>query len=188
MSAQPMEPPLGQHVTESVSPLGASAAEPERIDALEPTGDHGEAEPVRAEAVRAEAVEVRRNAAVSAVVGAAAAAVAIAYLWRAAGSGAVLDWVLCGLMAGLAGVFLRGLFDARTPLLVVDELGVRIRLAEHWRGLPWEAIDNVVVTPRRGIRRDGRLVIRLHHVQRAIEGLEGRARRHAQLNQKLYGA
>src|SRR3954447_13136074 len=167
MSAQSLE----HHVTESAVPQAADGPDPAA------SGAEG-----------SQAVEVRRNAGVSAVVGAAASAVAIAYLWRAAGSGAVLDWALCALMAALAVVFLRGLFDARTPLLVVDELGVRIRLAEHWRGLPWEAIENVVVKPRRGIVHDGRLVIRLHHVQRAIEGLEGRARRHADLNQKLYGA
>src|ERR687889_891018 len=90
-------------------------------------------------------VEVRRSAAVGAGIGVAAAAVGIAYLWRAAGSGSPFDWAVCALMAALALVSLRSLFDARTPLLVIDELGVRMRLAHHWRGLPWEAIDTVTV-------------------------------------------
>lgn len=133
-------------------------------------------------------VEVRRNAALSAILGAASAAVAIAYLWRAGAGGNAVDWLLCLVMAGFAVVFLHSLLDSRTPLLVADELGVRLRLGSQWRGLPWEAIDRVVVHPRKGLLRDGRVLISLVHVTRTIEGLEGRARRHAELNRKLYGA
>ena len=135
-----------------------------------------------------EVIEVRRNAVVSVVIGAAASAISIAYLWRAVDSSAPLDWLLCLLMGAMAVVFLRSLLDSRTPLLVADEMGVRIRLGAQWRGLPWEAIDRVTVTPRRGRLHDGRMVVTLRNVQRAIEGLEGRAARHARLNQKMYGA
>jgi cytoskeleton protein RodZ len=133
-------------------------------------------------------IEVRRNATVSVVIGAAASAISIAYLWRAVDSSAPLDWLLCLAMGAMAVTFLRSLLDSRTPLLVADEMGVRIRLGAQWRGLPWEAIDRVSVTPRRGLLRDGRMVVTLRNVQRAIEGLEGRAARHARLNQKMYGA
>ena len=133
-------------------------------------------------------IEVRRNATISGVIGAAASAIAIAYLWRAVESSAPLDWLLCLAMGAMAVTFLRGLLDSRTPLLVADEMGVRIRLGSQWRGLPWEAIDRVLVTPRRGIFHDGRMTVSLHNLQRAIEGLEGRAARHARLNQKMYGA
>ena len=132
-------------------------------------------------------VEVRRSAALGAVIGVAAAAVAIGWLGRAAGSGAVLDWAVCAVMAVLALVFLRSLFDARTPLLVIDELGVRMRLANHWRGLPWDAVETVTVAPRRGLLHDGRVVVDLHTAERAVEGLDGRARRQAALNRRLYG-
>ena len=135
-----------------------------------------------------EPVEIRRNAAVSVAIGAAASGIAIAYLWRAAGSGAWLDWALCLLMGVMGATFLRSLLDSRTPLLVADEMGVRIRFGTLWRGLPWEAIDRVVVKPRRGLLHDGRLVVSLHHLQRAIEGLDGRALRAARLNQRMYGA
>ena len=135
-----------------------------------------------------EPVEVRRNAAVSAVLGAASAAVAIAYLWRAGAGGNGLDWLLCGVMAAFAVVFLHSLLDSRTPLMVADEMGVRLRLGTQWRGLPWEAIDRVVVHPRKGVLRDGRVLISLVHVTRTIEGLDNRARRHALLNRKMYGA
>ncbi|MDX6324689.1 MAG: hypothetical protein QOK15_1043 [Nocardioidaceae bacterium] len=135
-----------------------------------------------------ESVEIRRNAVLSAVIGAAASAMAIAYLWRAVSTGAVLDWTLCLLLGAMAAGFLRSLLDSRTPLFIADELGVRVRLGAQWRGLPWEAVDRVVVQPRRGVLHDGRVVVTLRNVQRAIESLEGRSRRHARLNQKLYGA
>ena len=144
----------------------------------------GHDEPTLRELVQ---VEVRRNAVVSALLGAAASAVSIAYLWRAAESGRVLDWVLCAALGVFGAMFLHSLLDARTPLLVADELGVRIRLGTTWRGLPWEGIERVVVRPRRGLLRDGSLVVQLNNVARAIEGLEGRARRHATLNRKAYG-
>jgi len=103
-------------------------------------------------------VVVRRNAGLAAVIGAAASAIAIAYLWRAIDTGAVLDWALCVVLALIAGFYLAGLLDARTPLLVADDLGVRIRLGNQWRGLPWDAVGKVAVQPRRGLLRDGRLL------------------------------
>ena len=133
-------------------------------------------------------VVVRRNAGLAAVIGAAASAIAIAYLWRAVDSGAPLDWALCLVLALIAGFYLAGLLDARTPLVVADDLGVRIRLGNQWRGLPWDAVAAVEVHPRRSPVHDGRLVFRPHSLGRALDGLEVRGRRHASLNQKLYGA
>jgi cytoskeletal protein RodZ len=133
-------------------------------------------------------VVVRRNAGLAALVGAGASAIAIAYLWRATQSAAALDWALCLVMASIAAVYLTNLVDARTPLLVADELGVRIRLGNQWRGLPWDAVDRVVVQPRRGLFRDGRLMFAPHSLSRALDGLDVRGRRAAALNQKVYGA
>jgi cytoskeleton protein RodZ len=133
-------------------------------------------------------VVVRRNAGLAALVGAAASAVAIAYLWRATQSGSPLDWGLCLLMAVIGCTFLANLVDARTPLVVADDLGVRIRLGNQWRGLPWEAVEQVLVRPRRGLLHDGRLVFAPHSMARALEGLDARGRRHALLNQRMYGA
>ncbi|HSJ20250.1 MAG TPA: RodZ domain-containing protein [Nocardioidaceae bacterium] len=133
-------------------------------------------------------VVVRRSAGVAALVGAAASAVAIAYLWRASQTMTVLDWTLFGVMSLVAAVYLASLVDARTPLLVADDLGVRVRLGHEWRGLPWEAIGQVVVHPRRGFLRDGRLVFTPRSLARALDGLDARGRRQVALNQKLYGA
>ncbi|NUS51103.1 MAG: hypothetical protein HOQ22_08720, partial [Nocardioidaceae bacterium] len=133
-------------------------------------------------------VVVRRNAGLAALVGGVASAVAIAYLARAAQSGAPLDWLLCLVMAGVGANYLSNFVDARTPLLVADDLGVRIRLGRQWRGLPWDAVGEVRIVPRRGLLRDGRLMFAPRSLGRALDGLEPRGRRAAALNQKLYGA
>ena len=133
-------------------------------------------------------VVVRRNAGLAALVGASASAIAIAYLWRATTSGAPLDWALCAVLAGIAALYMANLVDARTPLLVADELGVRIRLGNQWRGLPWDAVERVVVQPRRTPLKDGRLMFAPHSLARALDGLDARGRRAAALNQRLYGA
>jgi cytoskeleton protein RodZ len=133
-------------------------------------------------------VVVRRHAGVAALIGAAASAVAIAYLWRASQTMTVADWAMCAVMAVIAAVYLSSLVDARTPLLVADDLGIRIRLGHEWRGLPWEAVGQVVVHPRRGLLRDGRLVFAPRSLARALDGLDAKARHQAALNQKMYGA
>ena len=133
-------------------------------------------------------VVVRRHAGLAALIGAAASAVAIAYLWRASQTMTVLDWGLCAVMSGIAAVYLATLVDSRTPLLVADDLGVRIRLGHEWRGLPWEGVDRVVVRPRRGLFHDGRIEFAPHSLARALDGLDAKGRRHASLNQKMYGA
>lgn len=133
-------------------------------------------------------VLVHRHAGLAALIGAAASAVAIAYLWRASQTLAPLDWALCAVMTAIATAYLAALVDSRTPLLVADELGVRIRLGTEWRGVPWDAINEVVVTPRRGLFRDGRIVFSPHSIGRALDGLDGKAKRQASLNQKMYGA
>jgi transcriptional regulator with XRE-family HTH domain len=133
-------------------------------------------------------VVVRRNAGLAALIGAGASTIAIGYLWRASQSGSLVDWALCLVMAMIAGFYLSNLVDSRTPLLVADDLGVRIRLGNEWRGLPWDAVNQVVVEPRRGPLRDGRLIFSPRSLGRALDGLEVRGRRQAALNQRLYGA
>ncbi len=138
-------------------------------------------------ALAPESVIIRRNAGLAALVGGLASAVAIAYLARASASGAVLDWTMAGVLGVLGIGYLAALVDARTPLLVADTQGVRIRLGRAWRGLPWGALHRVEHTPRRGLLRDGRLVMVVHNPARLLEELDGSARRQSQLSQKLYG-
>ncbi|GAA5116320.1 hypothetical protein GCM10023339_24700 [Alloalcanivorax gelatiniphagus] len=135
-----------------------------------------------------DAVEVRRHAGVAAGVGLTASAVAIAYLGRATQSGSALDWAFVVGM-GLLGVYwLVGLVDARTPLLVADAQGIRIRLGRTWRGLPWTAVHHVEHTPRRGLLRDGRLVVVPHNLELIEAELSGAGKRHTSISRLLHGA
>ncbi len=132
-------------------------------------------------------VEVRRNGGLGALVGAAGSAVSIAYLGRAAQTGAVLDWVLFGAMGILGVLHLHAFVDARTPLLVADAQGVRIRLGRAWRGMPWGALASVEHTPRPGFLRDGRLVLVPRNPERVLAELDPSGRRQSKLSQALYG-
>ncbi|KQW43889.1 hypothetical protein ASC77_21035 [Nocardioides sp. Root1257] len=109
--------------------------------------------------VSPEPVEVRRNGALSGGIGVVAAVVALAYLTRGAGGGSLLDWVLAVAMGAVSVAYLQACLDARTPLLVADEHGIRIRKGRRWQGFPWAALEEVAHLPRRGLLRDGRLVV-----------------------------
>lgn len=133
-------------------------------------------------------VEVRRHAGVAAGVGLTASAVAIAYLARAGQTGAVLDWAFAIGMGLLGAYWLAGLVDARTPLLVADAQGIRIRLGRAWRGLPWTAVHHVEHTPRRGLLRDGRLAVVPHNLELIEAELTGAGKRHTSISRLLHGA
>jgi len=133
-------------------------------------------------------IEVRRRAGLAVALGVGASLVAVAYLARAAGGGGVLDWVLCVVLGLIGIVNLAALVDARTPLLVADDFGVRLRLGRTWVGLPWAGLESVEHRPRRGWARDGLLVLRPRYVQRVVEDLDPAARRMARINRRLHGA
>lgn len=106
-----------------------------------------------------EPIEIRRNGALSGGIGAVAAVVALAYLTRAVGGGSLFDWVLALAMGAVAGAYLQAFADARTPLLVADDQGIRIRKGRRWHGFRWEAVEEVAHLPRQGVLRDGRLTV-----------------------------
>ncbi|HEV2798174.1 MAG TPA: helix-turn-helix domain-containing protein [Nocardioides sp.] len=133
-------------------------------------------------------IEVRRHAGVAAGVGLTASVVAIAYLGRATQGGSVLDWAFVVLMGLLGAYWLLSLVDARTPLLVADAQGIRIRLGRTWRGLPWTAVHHVEHTPRRGLLRDGRLVVVPHNLELVESEITGAGKRHATISRMLHGA
>jgi cytoskeleton protein RodZ len=101
-------------------------------------------------------VEVRRRGALLGGVGVAAAAVAVAYLSRALGTEAALDWVLTALLGALALLFLGGVLDARSALLVADTHGVTVRRGRTWTSWRWAEVAEVDLNPARRLR-DGRL-------------------------------
>ncbi len=135
-----------------------------------------------------EPVEVRRNPVVSGALGVVSAGVAIAYLARAAQSGSVWDWALAVGLGVLATAWLIALVDARTPLLVADEHGVRIRLGRAWHGLVWGAVHHVEHERRRSPWSDPRLVVVPHNEERFESELDASARRHVRLSRRLHGA
>ncbi len=135
-----------------------------------------------------EPVEVRRNGGLAALVGAVASILAIAYLARAADGGSVLDWALAAVLGVLGVGYLRAFVDARTPLLVADDQGVRVRLGRTWTGLPWSAIEEVEHQPRQGLRHDGRLVLVATDTEGLLEGLDSSGRRQARWAERLHGS
>ena len=161
--------------------MGATAVH--EMDAPE-TEEHGS----EVLSVAPDAVEVRRHAGVAAGVGLTASAVAIAYFARAAQTASVLDWVLAIAMGLLGGYWLISFVDARTPLLVADAQGVRIRLGRAWRGLPWTAVHHVEHTPRRGLLHDGRLVVVPHNEELIESELAGAGKRAVTFARMLHGA
>ncbi len=116
-------------------------------------------------------IEVRRRGAVSGAVGVAGCLVAVAWFLRATTTGTLADWVVCAVVAALGVVHLLSLLDARTPLLVADEHGVRVRRGKEWEGVTWRQVDRVEHRPRRGVLRDGSLLL----TREATPGAEGAA-------------
>jgi cytoskeleton protein RodZ len=90
-------------------------------------------------------------------------------------------------MALVAVAHLAALLDARTPLLVADDLGVRLRLGRSWAGLTWGSLQRVQVTGRAGLR-DGRVVLVPRDAERVEAEADAGARRSLRLARRLYGA
>ncbi|MFT4287602.1 RodZ domain-containing protein [Nocardioides sp.] len=130
-------------------------------------------------------VEIGRNGRLTAVVGGLAAVVALAFLIRHHGP---VDVVVGLVLAALAAGQLWSAWDSRTPLLVADPLGVRLRLGRAWQGMPWSDLEEVEHQPRTSWWRDGRLVLLPRQEQAQVEALSAAARRHTRVSTALYGA
>jgi cytoskeleton protein RodZ len=103
--------------------------------------------------------DVRRNVGLAAALTATSAVVAVCYLVRVTGGGTWLDWLLLAVMTALAGAYAAALLDARAPLLVVDRHGVRVRQGRDWSGVAWPDVEIVEHLPRRGLVRDGWILV-----------------------------
>ncbi len=93
----------------------------------------------------------------------------VATLLIAAGFGALAvvreDWRLAipaVVFAVLGLITLPGVGDARTPLFVADDHGVRMRHDEGWIGLLWSELGELRVEPRVGLRHDARVKVISH--------------------------
>jgi len=131
-------------------------------------------------------VEVRRNARLAAGIAVIALLVGAGFVARGGGA-LVLGALLLLLGLGYALVA----WDARTPLAVVDEHGVRMRLGRTWRGLPWDEVDEVEHQPRpagaRGLWRDGRLSVLPLDNAAQLDGLSGLGLWLGRLTERMYG-
>ncbi|WP_220454209.1 helix-turn-helix domain-containing protein [Nocardioides immobilis] len=126
-----------------------------------PTADTTPADTTPAELAEAETdqVEVRRNVVLSAVVGATAAALTVAFALRGFGDGSPLDWALFAVLGVITILHVAAVADARAPLLVADQLGVRLREGADWQGIAWEQIECLEHLPRRLPFHDGHLLV-----------------------------
>jgi transcriptional regulator with XRE-family HTH domain len=115
-------------------------------------------------------VEVRRRAGLAALIGVLAAGVAALYLTRALDSGSGLAWAVFALFGLVALAYLGVLVDARTPLLVADEQGLRLRTGRTWAWLTWGSLRRVAVVASHGLR-DGRLVATPRNADRPTLGV-----------------
>lgn len=140
---------------------------------------------MNASETRAGDIQIGRNGRLAAVIGGVAGLLGLAFLLR---HGGVVDLVLGLVLLAIAGYQLWTAWDARTPLLVADEHGVRVRLGRVWQGIPWRDLDEVEHLPRRSWWRDGRLVLLPEDDDAQVEALPAAGRRHASISQRLYGA
>ena len=75
------------------------------------------------------------------------------------------DWMLAipaAFFVVLGLITLPGVGDARTPLFVADDHGVRMRHQHGWIGLLWSELGEIRVEPRVGLRHDARVKVISH--------------------------
>ena len=132
-------------------------------------------------------IEIRRNTRLATVIAAGAAVVALAFLIRGGTVSAVIG---VGFLL-LAAAATWALIDGRTPLMVLDDQGVRMRLGRDWRGMPWTHIDEVEHMPRprgaAGMWRDGRLAILPVDESAEVMALSDSSARQAAWTQRFFG-
>ncbi|GAB3862833.1 hypothetical protein GCM10028801_29160 [Nocardioides maradonensis] len=108
----------------------------------------------------ATSVEVRRNVALAAAVGTLAGLLTLAFAVRTfAGHGGALDWLALGVMVLVTIAYVGTLIDARAPLMIVDDRGVRLRQGARWKGIAWPEIECLEHLPRKAPFRDGHLLV-----------------------------
>jgi cytoskeleton protein RodZ len=131
-------------------------------------------------------VVVRRRAGLMGLVAVVSAAVAALYLTRFADNGGAADLAVGASLALVAFGHAFACRDARTPLFVGDERGLRIRLGTHWVEVPWRQLERVEVEER-GRFSDGHVTVSAD-VATLLAGASGRTRLSAALNRRLYDA
>jgi hypothetical protein len=129
-------------------------------------------------------VSVRRNVWLSGVVAGLALLIGVAYVLRGSGLSTFVGVVLLA----VAALNALGVSAARTPVLVADQHGIRLRVGLTWRGLPWGAIRQVVVEHADHPLREGRLVVVPRDPGSAMDYLGPVGRLHLRWNELWFGA
>ncbi|HEX2895404.1 MAG TPA: RodZ domain-containing protein [Marmoricola sp.] len=130
-------------------------------------------------------VSIRRNVWLSGVVAGLAALIGVGYLWRGSN---LLDTVVGVVLLLVALLHGSSLASARTPVLVADEHGIRLRVGLRWRGLPWSAVRQVVVEHADSPLREGRLVVVPRDPEALLEDVDLPGHLHLRWNELWYGA
>jgi hypothetical protein len=106
-----------------------------------------------------EAFEIHRRTALYLLLAVLSLALAAGFGWVAYDRGQPLLAIPALLLVGLGFNLLRGLRDARTPLFVADDHGVRLWATEGWVGLLWSEMGEIKVERRDGVRYDPRIKV-----------------------------
>jgi hypothetical protein len=106
-----------------------------------------------------DAFEIRRRSSLYALLALVSLALAAGFGWLAVDRDLPLLAVPAVLLLVLGLNHLRGLRDARTPLFVADDHGVRLRAGEGWVGLLWSEMAEIKVEAREGVRHDPRIKV-----------------------------
>ena len=106
-----------------------------------------------------DAFEIRRRTGLYLVLVLLCLALAGGFGWLALDRRAPLHGVLAAVLLVLGLNLARGLRDARTPLFVADDHGVRLRGERGWVGLLWSELGEIKVEPREGVRHDPRIKV-----------------------------
>ena len=107
----------------------------------------------------AEPFEIRRRAALYALLGLLCVALAAGFGWLAYDRSEPVLWVPMVVLVLIGLTHLSGLRDSRTPLFVAADHGVRMRAREGWVGLLWSEMGEIRVEARAGIRHDPRIKV-----------------------------
>ncbi len=105
-----------------------------------------------------EPFEIRRRTRLFAVLGLLCLALAAGFVWLAYDRSEPLLWAPVAVLVILGLINLRGTNDARAPLFVADDHGVRLRGREGWVGLLWSEMAEIRVERRAG-RHDPRVKV-----------------------------
>ena len=130
-------------------------------------------------------VAIRRNVWLSAVVAGLATLIGAGYLAR--GSSALDTATGVGLLV-VALIHASALVSARSPVLVADRQGIRLRVGLAWYGLPWASVRQVVVEHADNPLREGRLVVVPRDPATVVDHLDALGRLHLRWNEQWYDA